>query len=866
MPTNAIYDIAQSKKGIMWFLTAKGVVNYNSLNWQLFPDSLELPNTAFSFIKSLEDGSIWVAGQNSKSFVIKYYANKHWQEINIANLPEIEGKFTFDVKIEDQGGYSILICHFNMAFIYDTQSNVLTKTVVSDQNNFSINASSFKNNHAYLSTSEGLWVLDSSLNEHPINELLSRNKEILQLHWNNDNLYLLGLGWLGHYKNGVFNYLSTNTGVDNRSRFNKHNLTIDQFDRIFYSSFSSAKYFDKQSASGKTLYVNGRIFNALSNKIYVDIENNVWVGDHRGLFKFNVLRFKNYNENTELAEDEVTAILQIKDDIILANAKHLNFLTEGSITKKISLGQIDGTRVLDMAIDHLDQIYIASNTMGLLKYDGKIIENINWNKLPDETGITSVEYFNGIIYFTSNHAIYMLNQGEILTSIQISGVRNLQLLNSDTLVALTNSRGFLFYDPLMGDTTRFVSSNSTYNSVYSIVKWRGTYYIATAGGLATIRNGEIVPFYIDEKMNRVAIYSLLVTRDDELWMGTNEGVFIWDGNTLINYNKSYGLVGDEVNRNAFIQDNSGKIWIGTEMGASVYNVDEDLSLKIRPKLHLENVLTQNETVINSTEQELAYDDNTIEFDFLAISFFDEEQITYRYKLDGFDDDWIYINNPNSNSVRYTNLPSGDYKFSVEAGISNNQWSEPESIIFTITKPFYTASWFILLIIILILLVLYTIYRIRFYVILKNQKKLQREVLLRTREIQLMNEEIQAQNEELKTQSEEIVTTNEKLEATVQERTRQLREQNEKLSEYAFINSHELRAPICRIIGLLNLLKFIPKDEHQNILKLIQQTGVELDQISRDINSMLDNVDLTELEELNSIEVINAEKKANQKDV
>lgn len=866
MPTNSIYDITQSNDGIMWFLTSKGIVNYNSLNWHLFADSLELPNTPNSTISATADGAVWVAGQNNTGFVIKYYLQGKWHNVTIDELPEIHGRFTFSVKIEKDDGYSILICNDNIAYLHNTASGALKSTLVSDKDNFLINASSFQDGKAYIATTEGLWVLDKTLSQHPVNLQIADNSEILQFHWNGEELLLLGLNWLGTYVDKKFEYLSTNTGVDLRSLYNKHNLTVDQFDRIFYSSNSSAKYFDKQSSIGKTLLINGRVLNARSNRIFVDAENNVWVGDHRGLFKFNVLRFKNFNENTGLAKDEVSSIIQRKQEIILANSDHLNILKEGAVYKKVQLGTTENIRALDMAKDKLDRVFIASNTGGLRMYDGNKIKTMSQPSQRGEMGVTSVELFNNKLFFSTNISLYSMKEGHTHKKFDVLGIRNLLAFNDSTLAILTSSDGFITYNPNNGDTIRYRSTKNGYNNVYSIIKWKGEYYIATAGGLATINDGVIEPLFIHKKLNRVSIYEFLVGENNELLMGTNEGMFIWDGKTLLNYNKSYGLIGDEVNRNALIQDDNGNVWIGTELGASVYNVHDDMKLRIVPNLNFENIITQKGTVLNESGQELNHEDNTIEFTFLGISFFDEDHTTYRYKLEGFDADWIYINNPKSNSVRYTNLPPGDYHFTVESSIANTTWSDPKSIAFKINTPIYSRTWFLISAIIITIVMLYIIYRIRFYVILQNQKKLQEEVLLRTKKIQSMNKEIQTQNEELRMQSEEIITTNERLESMVQERTRQLREQNEKLSEYAFINSHELRAPICRIIGLLTLLKFTDQKEHQNILRLLHETGIELDQISKNINSMLDNVDLSQLEEANSIEVINAKKLENQNDI
>jgi signal transduction histidine kinase len=65
-----------------------------------------------------------------------------------------------------------------------------------------------------------------------------------------------------------------------------------------------------------------------------------------------------------------------------------------------------------------------------------------------------------------------------------------------------------------------------------------------------------------------------------------------------------------------------------------------------------------------------------------------------------------------------------------------------------------------------------------------------------------NKHIEKINQELKQQQEYVYALNQELEAKVEMRTLLLKRQNEKLSEYAFINAHLLRGPLCRIKGLL----------------------------------------------------------------
>ena len=78
-----------------------------------------------------------------------------------------------------------------------------------------------------------------------------------------------------------------------------------------------------------------------------------------------------------------------------------------------------------------------------------------------------------------------------------------------------------------------------------------------------------------------------------------------------------------------------------------------------------------------------------------------------------------------------------------------------------------------------------------------------------------------------------------LEQKVSERTRVLEERNAQLTEYAFINSHLLRAPLSQILGLSNLLTHEDLNvKHKEIVDALAKSTTELDQIIRKISDLL----------------------------
>ncbi len=90
----------------------------------------------------------------------------------------------------------------------------------------------------------------------------------------------------------------------------------------------------------------------------------------------------------------------------------------------------------------------------------------------------------------------------------------------------------------------------------------------------------------------------------------------------------------------------------------------------------------------------------------------------------------------------------------------------------------------------------------------------------------------------------IQQLNEGLQEQVEQRTQELKLKNRKLLDYAFVNSHRLRAPIANILGLLEVLTLdnatTNEDEKKMILAKLQEAGQELDEIVKAINEALAN--------------------------
>jgi signal transduction histidine kinase len=146
------------------------------------------------------------------------------------------------------------------------------------------------------------------------------------------------------------------------------------------------------------------------------------------------------------------------------------------------------------------------------------------------------------------------------------------------------------------------------------------------------------------------------------------------------------------------------------------------------------------------------------------------------------------------------------------------------------------------------------------ILAKQNQLLEKTVHERTREILAQNEEITSQNEKISLHNEELLEAkniieiqnkfiqqkNEELAIEVERQTQnltqaniELTQHNERLEQFAFIISHNLRAPMSRIIGLSSILDFT-KDvsEVSDIAKLMTRSTQDLDQIIKDLTDIL----------------------------
>ncbi len=88
---------------------------------------------------------------------------------------------------------------------------------------------------------------------------------------------------------------------------------------------------------------------------------------------------------------------------------------------------------------------------------------------------------------------------------------------------------------------------------------------------------------------------------------------------------------------------------------------------------------------------IPYPCNNLTIEFSSLTYAKKKSIQYRYKLEGFDKEWMYTNGNNPYAM-YPKLPYKKYKFIVEVGV-DNQWSKTgNEIEIDILPPWWQTIW------------------------------------------------------------------------------------------------------------------------------------------------------------------------------
>lgn len=357
-------------------------------------------------------------------------------------------------------------------------------------------------------------------------------------------------------------------------------------------------------------------------------------------------------------------------------------------------------------------------------------------------------------------------------------------------------------------------------------------------------------FSLEQGLPDNTIYSVLADRNGFLWLTTNKGLCCFNpanGKVRV-FQRPYGLPGNEYNRFHHLNLPDGRMAFGGPYGWTLFDPLQIKKDHYQPKAAFTDIWINNKTHLNfplnnSSPVVLSYENNTLAVSFTGLEFNLPKELLYRYRLIGYDHDWISAGH--TAVANYTKLPPGNYALEVNASNTTGEWSRSlRRIKIIVIPPWWNRGWvqLVYLIAAVCLLWMYIRYRI-------NNWRLQYEVYLKESEAKQLRELDQIRNKfyanithEFRTPlslilgpAEQLSTadTNPALRAdlvtTIKQNTKHLLVLINQLLDFAKLEAKALK-PIIRIGSPSNVVHsvlasyFIEIQEHQIDLKFIDHTA------------------------------------------
>jgi len=742
LPADGVNVSLQTSDGYIWIGTGAGLFRFDGARFYPVGTEADSSNkletvsvlceskdsslwigTAFSGLRRLKDGKIHVYGSNEgfpeRQIRVLFESRKGRLWVGTSNglFKFLDGRFvyvplprTFFTGIAEDALGRIWLASHGGIWILDDQGKML----------FS------------LTRADGL----------PDNTITSIYADL------EGNIWIGTNNGLVRWRNGATRIFSTADGLSS----SHINLSLEDRDGNLWVGTNTGL---NRLAGGKwTSYtVDEDLTHNQVLSISEDHEGSIWVSTLEGLNRFKDVNITTFTVKEGLGNNYVSGVVETLDGTLcfLSNANYsLARLKDGLMTRmSVPVGPAFAAR---------DSSLWVAQTGCLTNIKGDRVRYYDTTSgLPNRWISAVTEDDEGLIVFLDHIGVRRVVDGKLFPYMLKGG----QPYGSSEYVECFYRApdGTLWIGSTAGVTrvqdgvaTAFSMADGMADSWVSSIcdDRRGCLWFSSPhGGLTRLRDGKFTCYTARVGLFTDEIYCVLADDRGDIWLSSPRGIGHvsrqnfddFDAGKIGQVHSQVYTTADGMKMDACFDEwqpagvraSDGRLWFATKKGAVVIDTKALKLNTLAPPVLIEQVVVDQKEVPSDPQIRLSPGAGKLEFHYTALSFLVPDRVLFRYRLDGYDQEWVSAGT--RRVAYYTNLSPGSYRFRVMACNNDGVWNENGASLDLYLAPRFTQTyWFYGLCLCSAVLLAFGVYRLRVRSLKVSRMQLEQLVQLRTKEL------------------------------------------------------------------------------------------------------------------------------------
>ena len=743
--SNQIQVLFEDKQGELWIGTAAGLTRYKDQQFNPFTAGERLPNTGVSCICQDAQGSVWVG---TAAGLWTFDGGKFGTYSTRDGLPNDSIRSIYEDRsgtlwVTTLGGLARRLRDgsFTAFTTRDGLPNDSVRSVYEDSRGY-----------LWINTFSGLARFkDGRLSVFTAaNGLL--NDHIWSIEEDRKGTLWIGTdGGLNSFSNGSFKSYTTKDGLPDNSVWSIYE------DRGGVLWVATPGGLGRLKDGALTSYTSrDGLSDDVVMALFEDREGSLWIGTEAGgLNRLKDAKFTTYSAKDGLTNDVVWAVCNAKDGSLWAGTNGgLNRLRDGKFTSYTTRDGLASNIVRALCEDRAGNLW-AGTPGGLNRLRGGRIETYTVEDGLSNNAVSAIEEDkDGNLWIGTLGGLTRFRDGRFTIYTTADG------LSDDSIITLRASRdGGLWIGTRTGGLNKMEGGRFTW---YRAKEWMpddgvrsiyededGMLWVGTRrSGLSRFRNREFTTCTMKAGLFDDCVFQIIGDDKQNLWISSPRGVFrvskkefadFADGSSAhiasVSYGAADGMLSRECNggQPGAWKSDDGKLWFATIKGIAMIDPQRARINDQPPPVAIERAVVDGEPIQLNERVELPPGKERYEFYYTAMSFAAPEKVRFKYKLEGFDKDWVAAGA--ERVALYTHIPPGTYKLRVIACNNDGVWNETGALLSLYLNPyFYQTYWFYAGVALSLGLLALAIYRLRvqriraqFAAVLEERNRMAREI-------------------------------------------------------------------------------------------------------------------------------------------